>query len=57
MEIKPEDFKAWMAQHGYSVRKLAPLLGVAPRTIQRWRDGKGRIPPYLSPALEALEDR
>jgi hypothetical protein len=33
-----EEFRALMAAAGLTVRAAATLLGVAPATIQRWRD-------------------
>ena len=40
--MTPEDFRAWQAHMGLTVRAAAALLGVAPSTIQAWRTGVSR---------------
>ena len=51
--MTPEDFCAWQAHMGLTVRAAAALLGVAPSTVQAWRTGisrrTGRViePPRL----------
>ena len=52
--VTPEAFRVWMAAHQWTVRGLAIALGVAPSTIQRWRDGSRPVPPYLNMALRTL---
>lgn len=50
-----EELREWMGTYGYSVRGLGRALGVQYRTVQRWRDGTSKVPPYLTMALRALE--
>jgi hypothetical protein len=45
-----------MTRHHYTVTRLSAELGVADRTIFRWRTSK-RVPAYLALALESLERR
>ena len=52
--MTPDELRDWMTLHGWSVRRLAQSLGVEPSTVQRWRSGDRRIPPYLPMALSAL---
>ncbi|MDE3096871.1 MAG: helix-turn-helix transcriptional regulator [Chloroflexota bacterium] len=49
-----DDLRAWMAAHGYSVRGLAASLGLAPATVQNWRDGTHAPPADLADRLSAL---
>jgi transcriptional regulator with XRE-family HTH domain len=49
-----DELRAWMATHGYSVRRLAKALGVESSTVHRWRTGDHDIPPYLALALTQL---
>ena len=51
-----EQLRDWMAAHGYTATRLGSELGVAERTIYRWRRS-ARVPAYLALALEALERR
>ena len=51
-----EELRGWMARHGYTATRLGAELGVAERTIYRWRRSK-RVPAYLALALESLERR
>ncbi|MCY4057547.1 MAG: helix-turn-helix domain-containing protein [Gammaproteobacteria bacterium] len=53
--MSPKDLRAWMEANGYSVRVLAGKLGVTPVTVQNWRHGATKIPPYLGRALSTLE--
>ena len=46
--------RAWMTENEYSVRRLAGALGVAPQTVQRWRDGSRPVPPWLHLALRGI---
>ncbi|MEZ4502644.1 MAG: hypothetical protein R3C39_08465 [Dehalococcoidia bacterium] len=48
--------REWMLRHGYTVQSLGVALGVAERTVYRWRSSSG-IPKYVELALEALERR
>lgn len=50
-------FKDWMTANGWTVRTLAHRFGVGDRTVQRWRDGTSRVPPYIELALDALGPR
>lgn len=52
-----DELRAWMDEHGRSVRDLAVELGVYPSTVQRWRDGTRAIPSMLEVALRALPAR
>jgi hypothetical protein len=45
-----------MRRHGYTVQLLGASLGVAERTVYRWRSSQ-RVPLYVQLALEALEMR
>lgn len=56
-EMTAEELRARMTANRWSVRALADRLGVPFRTVQRWRDGTSRVPPYLELALESLERR
>lgn len=58
--MEAHELKEWMSANGYSVRTLTLALGMNPqswRTVQRWRDGTNRVPPYLQLALQALGPR
>lgn len=46
--------KAWMTIHEYTVRGLGAEFKMPFRTVQRWRDGSSRVPPYLNYALVGL---
>jgi len=56
-EMDATELRAVMTANRWSVRTLAARLGVPFRTVQRWRDGSSRVPPYLALALETLERR
>jgi hypothetical protein len=45
-----------MLQHGYTVQSLGANLGVAERTVYRWRSA-AEVPKYVALSLEALELR
>ena len=55
------ELRAWMNEHGYSVRGLARALEAATlrpvhsRTVQRWRSGESDVPPWVPGVLERLE--
>ena len=51
-----KELRDWMAAHSYTATRLGSELGVAERTIYRWRRSK-RVPAYLALALESLERR
>lgn len=51
------DLKNWRKKWGITQIKLARLLGTYQETISRWERDKRGIPPHLSLALEALENR
>ena len=40
----------------YSQRELAEKLGVSSKTIGRWDRGESALPPYLEPALRAIQN-
>jgi hypothetical protein len=48
--------RAWMNRYGYTAQRLGEVLGVAERTVYRWRSGD-QVPEYIVLALEALEMR
>lgn len=50
-----DDLRQWMERESWSVRRLAGALGVAPQTVQRWRDGSRPCPPWLHLALAGIE--
>jgi hypothetical protein len=54
--VTGEELRGWMAGHSYTATRLGSELGVAERTIYRWRRSK-RVPAYLALALESLERR
>lgn len=45
-----------MLKNGYTVQSLGSSLGVAERTVYRWRSAT-EVPRYVSLSLEALEHR
>lgn len=51
-----EELRAWMKEHGWTVRALAASLGTYPSTVQRYRDGTRPIPPMLEVALRGLKN-
>jgi hypothetical protein len=54
--VTGEELRDWMAGHRYTATRLGSELGVAERSIYRWRRSK-RVPAYLALALESLERR
>ncbi len=59
--MTPADFRSWQARMGLTVRAAADLLGVAPSTVQDWRNGTSRstgkpieLPKMLALACAAL---
>ena len=48
-----------VARHalGWSQRRLAEALGVAPNTVARWERGEIQPPPYLRLALGQIESQ
>jgi transcriptional regulator with XRE-family HTH domain len=52
-----EDLLRWRKRQGLTQKELADLLGVRNMTIYRWECGMRSISPYLTLALEALENR
>jgi hypothetical protein len=54
--VTGDELRDWMARHNYTATRLGTELGVAERTIYRWRRSK-RVPAYLALALESLERR
>ncbi|WP_425154859.1 helix-turn-helix domain-containing protein [Candidatus Palauibacter sp.] len=42
--MTPREFRAARDRLGFSVAKLARMLGVSPRTVQRWQNGTHDIP-------------
>lgn len=56
-QMPPDDLRAWMTEHEYSVRLLARALGVSATTVSTWRTGRHEIPSYLRLALERLAER
>ncbi len=53
-EMKPEHFKKWREEIGYSQGHLSRLLRVHRRTISAWEHGRQSIPPYMHLALAEL---
>lgn len=51
-----DQLRDWMVGNHYTVTRLSAELGVAERTVFRWRTSK-RVPAYLALALESLERR
>ena len=49
-----DQLRDWMARHHYTALRLAAELGVAERSVFRWRTS-ARVPAYLALALESLE--
>ena len=52
--MEKEELKAWMAEHGVTVRGLASDLGIHFVTVQRYRDGSLAVPPWFGFALAGL---
>lgn len=52
-----DELKAWMTEHGRTVRGLAFELDVSRATVQRWRDDEARIPESVALALQVLARR
>jgi DNA-binding transcriptional regulator YiaG len=51
------EFKALQSAAGLSVRETATFLGVAPATVQRWRDAPDDRSPIPAWAVERLRAR
>ena len=51
----PFSLRAWMDEHGWSVRKLALRLDAAPRTVQAYASGEEAMPFIWTLALESLD--
>jgi DNA-binding transcriptional regulator YiaG len=49
------EFENWRIDHKLSRPELARLLGVDVSAVNRWGNGKRKIPPYLPLALKELE--
>lgn len=54
-DMTADELRAWMDDHGYSVRSLARALEREPSTIQRYRVGTSPIPRVIELALRGLE--
>jgi DNA-binding XRE family transcriptional regulator len=52
-----QDLKNWRKKWGITQVELAQKLRTYQETICRWESEKRGIPPHLSLALEALENR
>lgn len=52
--VTSDELRAWMREHGYTVRSLARALEREPRTIQRYRDGGLPVPRVVELALIGL---
>jgi hypothetical protein len=52
--VTGDQLRDWMARHRYTAPRLAAELGVAERSVFRWRTST-RVPAYLALALESLE--
>ena len=51
----PFSLRAWMNEHGWSVRKLALRLDAAPRTVQAYASGEETMPFIWTIALASLD--
>lgn len=49
------DVIAWRRTHALSQMRLARLLGIDNRTLQRWEAGETVPPAFLRRALEQLD--
>ena len=49
-----DELKAWMTEHGRTVRGLAFELDVSRSTVDRWRTSDARIPRSVELALQVL---
>lgn len=49
------ELRRWRERHRYSRAQLADALGVHPRTVRRWENGKTRVPAWLAHALVGVE--
>jgi DNA-binding transcriptional regulator YiaG len=49
------EFEDWRIDHKLSRPELARLLGVDVSAVNRWENGKRKIPAYLPLALKSLE--
>ena len=54
-DVTADELRAWMREHGYTVRGLAAATRVAPATVQRYRDGSQAVPYVFELALRGLE--
>lgn len=54
--VTGDQLRDWMVRYRFTVTRLSADLGVAERTVFRWRTSR-RVPAYLALALEALERR
>lgn len=55
VDVTADELRAWMREHGYSVRGLAAETGHSPATVQRYRDGSLVIPRVFELALRGIE--
>ena len=53
---KAIDLRAWMDDHGWSVRKLAARLDCASRTVQAYAAGEQPMPFVWALALDQIAD-
>jgi hypothetical protein len=53
----PEQFAAWMAEHGLSLNAAADALGLSRRMIAHYRSGSRPIPRVVALACEGLSMR
>jgi transcriptional regulator with XRE-family HTH domain len=53
--MTPADLITWRTEKGLTQEVLASLLGLDRGTINRYENGKRKIPPTLELALKGLE--
>jgi transcriptional regulator with XRE-family HTH domain len=53
--MTPENLITWRTERGLTQEALAHLLGLDRGTINRYENGKRKIPPTLELALKGLE--
>ena len=55
--VDADELRAWMTEHGRTVRGLAHELDIGRATVMRWRAGESPIPKTAELALQVLARR
>lgn len=55
--MSPAQLTGWRQQMGWSRAEAARQLGISPRSLYNYEEGKRKIPEPVALACEALEKR